>query len=184
LFPYREQAWGWAAVASAALFVAALVALAGCGGGGSSSSATAAATTGATGTTATVPKPPPNPEEGTTFVTLGSATGLGLILADSEGRTLYAFSSDAGGVPSCYGACEKAWPPLIISKGEPEPSNGASAAKLGIVERKDGTKQVTYAGQPLYAFTGDKSPGQANGNGASAFGGEWAALEGSGAPAG
>jgi predicted lipoprotein with Yx(FWY)xxD motif len=166
------------------LFLAALVALAGCGGGGSSSSATGAATTGATEPTATVPKPPPNPEEGTTFVTLGSATGLGLVLADSEGRTLYAFSSDSGGVPSCYGACEKAWPPLIITKGEPEPSNGASAAKLGIVERKDGSKQVTYAGQPLYAYSGDASPGQAKGNGASAFGGEWTALKGTGAPAG
>ena len=65
----------------------------------------------------------------------------------------------------------------------PEPSNGASAAKLGIVERKDGSKQVTYAGQPLYAFGGDKSPGQANGNGASEFGGTWSALKGTGAPA-
>jgi predicted lipoprotein with Yx(FWY)xxD motif len=156
--------------------------LAGCGGG-SGSSASEAATTAPAEKTATVPKPPPNAEEGTTFVTLGSSPGLGLVLADSEGRTLYAFSGDHGGVPSCYGACEKAWPPLIVTKGVPEPSNGASAAKLGIVERKDGSKQVTYAGQPLYAFGGDKSPGQANGNGASEFGGTWSALKGTGAPA-
>lgn len=158
--------------------------LPGCGGGSGSSSSSAATTGAAPEKTATVPKPPPNAEEGTTFVTLGSSPGLGLVLADSEGRTLYAFSSDRGGVPSCYGACEKAWPPLIISKGEPEPSNGASAAKLGIVERKDGSKQVTYGGQPLYAFGGDGSPGQAKGNGASAFGGTWTALKGSGTPAG
>jgi predicted lipoprotein with Yx(FWY)xxD motif len=160
-----------------------VIALAGCGGGSGSSSsgATASASTEAA---TTVPKPPPNAEEGTTFVTLGSSPGLGLVLADSEGRTLYAFSSDARGVPSCYGACEKAWPPLIISKGEPEPSNGASAAKLGIVERTDRSKQVTYAGHPLYAFSGDGSPGQAKGNGTSAFGGTWTALKGTGTPAG
>lgn len=162
-----------------------MLALAGCGGsGGSSSSATGGAATATTEKAATAPVPPPNAEEGTTFVTLGSAPGLGLVLADSEGRTLYAFSSDSGGVPSCYGACEKAWPPLIVGKGAPEPSNGASAKKLGIVERRDGSKQVAYGGQPLYAFSGDKSPGQAEGNGTSEFGGTWTALKGTGAPAG
>jgi predicted lipoprotein with Yx(FWY)xxD motif len=161
-----------------------VLALLGCGGGSTGSSSTAAATTAPGATTATVPKPPPNAEEGTTFVTLASSPGLGLVLADSEGRTLYAFSADSGGEPTCDGACEKAWPPLIVSKGEPEPSNGASAAKLGTAARKDGSRQVTYAGHPLYAFSGDKSPGEAKGNGASAFGGTWTALKGSGAPAG
>lgn len=160
-----------------------MIALAGCGGGSTSSGA-ATTTSASTEAAAPLPKPPPNPEEGTTFVTLGSATGLGLVLADSEGRTLYAFSSDKGGVPSCYAACEKTWPPLIVNKGLPEPSNGASANKLGIVERTDGSKQVTYAGQPLYAFGGDGSPGQAKGNGTSDFGGTWTALKGTGAPAG
>jgi predicted lipoprotein with Yx(FWY)xxD motif len=172
-----------AAVASAALFLIAVIGLAGCGGS-SSSSSIGSETTASGEATKTVPAPPPNPEEGTTFVTLGSAPGLGLVLADSEGRTLYAFSADAGGKPSCYGACEKAWPPLIVAKGEPEPSNGASAAKLGTTERRDGSIQVSYAGHPLYAFSGDKSPGQAKGNGATAFGGNWTALKGSGAPAG
>jgi predicted lipoprotein with Yx(FWY)xxD motif len=161
-----------------------VIGLAGCGGGSGSSSSAAATTASTPEKTATVPKPPPNAEEGTTFVTLASSPGLGLVLADSEGRTLYAFSSDGGGMPSCYGACAKAWPPLIVSKGVPEPSNGASANKIGIVERTDGTKQVTYAGQPLYAFGGDGSPGQANGDGASEFGGTWTALKGTGAPAG
>jgi predicted lipoprotein with Yx(FWY)xxD motif len=160
-----------------------VIGLAGCGGGSSGSSTGAEATAPSEAKT-TVPAPPPNPEEGTTFVTLGSAPGLGLVLADSEGRTLYAFSADAGGESSCYGACEKAWPPLIVSKGEPEPSNGASAAKLGTTERKDGSVQVTYAGHPLYAFSADQSPGQAKGNGTTAFGGRWTALKGSGAPAG
>ena len=165
------------------LILTIVVALAGCGGS-AGTDATGTATPKTAETTATVPKPPPNPEEGTTFVTLGSAPGLGLVLADSEGRTLYSFSADSGGDPTCYGTCEGSWPPLIVSQGEPEPSNGAAAAKLGTTERKDGSEQVTYAGHPLYAFSGDKSPGQAKGNGTSDFGGTWTALKGSGVPAG
>jgi predicted lipoprotein with Yx(FWY)xxD motif len=156
--------------------------IAGCGAGssaGSGSSSTAKATT-------TVPaaEPPPNAEEGTVFVSLGSAAGLGQVLVDSEGHTLYAFSGDGEGTPTCEGACAKAWPPLLVEQGEPEPSNGAGASRLGTVKRADGTRQVTYAGHPLYSFSGDRSPGQANGNGSTAFGGTWEALKGSGAPAG
>ena len=135
-------------------------------------------------TTTPVAEPPPNAEEGTVFVSLGSAAGLGQVLVDSEGHTLYAFSGDGEGTPTCEGACAKAWPPLLVEQGEPEPSNGAGASRLGTVKRADGTRQVTYAGHPLYSFSGDKSPGQANGNGSTAFGGTWTALKGSGAPAG
>jgi predicted lipoprotein with Yx(FWY)xxD motif len=156
--------------------------LAACGGGSSSGSSTAG-TTAAKTTTPPVAKPPPNAEEGTVFVSLGSAGGLGQVLVDSEGHTLYAFSGDAGGKPTCEGACAKAWPPLLDEAGEPQPSNGTSAARLGTTERPDGSTQVTYAGHPLYEFSGDKNPGDANGESSSAFGGTWTALKGSGAPA-
>ncbi len=167
---------------AAALLAAAVLgigALAGCGGGSGSSSTTA---TEAGKTTSAVPKPkppPPNAEEGTVFVSLGSAAGLGEVLVNSEGRTLYAFSGEA-----CEGVCAKAWPPLLDETGEPQPSNGTAAARLGTVERPDGTTQVTYAGRPLYSFGGDGAPGEANGDGESAFGGTWTALKGDGEPAG
>jgi predicted lipoprotein with Yx(FWY)xxD motif len=150
---------------------------AGCGGGSGSSTT---ASTEATKTAATPPvaKPPPNAEEGTVFVSLGSAPGLGEVLVDSEGHTLYAFSGE-----DCEGACAKAWPPLVDETGEPQPSNGTAAARLGTVERPDGSTQVTYAGHPLYTFGGDQQPGEANGAGQSAFGGTWTALKGSGTPA-
>jgi predicted lipoprotein with Yx(FWY)xxD motif len=158
--------------------------LAACGGGSSSSSSSTTATAPAKTKLPPVAKPPPNAEEGTVFVSLGSASGLGQVLVDSEGHTLYAFSGDTGGEPTCEGACAKSWPPLLDETGEPEPSNGTSAARLGTVERKDGTTQVTYAGKPLYEFGGDKKPGDANGQDSSAFGGTWTALKGSGTPAG
>jgi predicted lipoprotein with Yx(FWY)xxD motif len=163
------------------MLVVALGALTGCGGGSSSSSGSRS--TAATTTTPPVAKPPPNAEEGTVFVSLGSAAGLGQVLVNSEGHTLYAFSKDSGGSSACAGACTRAWPPLLIEHGEPEPSNGAAAARLGTITLPDGSRQVTYAGHPLYSFGGDKQPGEANGNGSSAFGGTWSALKGSGGPA-
>ncbi len=165
----------------AALALAA-AAPAGCGGGSSSSSTTA--TTAKTTATPPVAEPPPNAEEGTVFVSLGSAGGLGQVLVDSAGHTLYAFSRDGGGKSACEGACARSWPPLLVEHGEPEPSNGTSASRLGTITRPDGARQVTYAGRPLYGFTGDKQPGEANGNGTSAFGGTWSALKGNGTPAG
>jgi predicted lipoprotein with Yx(FWY)xxD motif len=171
------------ATALLAAAVLGVAALSGCGGGSSSSSTTSTSTTTKTTSTPPVAKPPPNAEEGTVFVSLGSAAGLGQVLVDSEGHTLYAFSGDSGETPTCEAACAKAWPPLVDENGEPEPSNGTSAARLGTVPRPDGTSQVTYAGHPLYAFGGDKQPGEANGNGSAAFGGTWTALKGSGSPA-
>jgi predicted lipoprotein with Yx(FWY)xxD motif len=168
---------------AAAIVIGALV-LAGCGGGGASSSSSSTAKTTTTSSLPAPPKPPPNAEEGTVFVSLGSAAGLGLVLADSEGHVLYAFSKDTPEASGCEGACAKAWPPLLVEEGEPEPSNGASAARLGTIARGDGTRQVTYAGHPLYTYSGDDRPGQAKGDGVSAFGGTWTALKGSGAPAG
>jgi predicted lipoprotein with Yx(FWY)xxD motif len=169
-----------AALLAAALMVTLL--LTACGGGSSSSST---ASTAAKDSTLPAPEPPPpNAEEGTVFVSLGSATGLGEVLVDSEGHTLYSFSADTGKTPTCVGACAKAWPPLLDESGEPEPSNGTAAARLGTVKRPDGTTQVTYAGHPLYTFSGDKKPGDATGQGSSAFGGSWTALKGSGEPAG
>jgi predicted lipoprotein with Yx(FWY)xxD motif len=171
----------------AALLAALVVAgaIAGCGGGSSSSSSSTTASKTKTKTTSALPapKPPPNAEEGTVFVSLGSVAGLGQVLVDSEGHTLYAFSKDSGTAATCAGACAKAWPPLTIAKGEPEPSNGTSAARLGTITGPGGETQVTYSGHPLYRFSGDKTPGEAKGDGASAFGGTWTALKGSGAPA-
>jgi predicted lipoprotein with Yx(FWY)xxD motif len=41
------------------------------------------------------------------------------------------------------------------------------------VRRADGSRQVTYAGHPLYRFGGDAAAGQANGQGSDDFGALW-----------
>ena len=116
---------------------------------------------------------------GAANVSLASVSDLGMILVDSKGFTLYDFHKDKGTKSSCSGACAEAWPPLT-TEGAPSVGNGAKASMVGTTSRDDGTEQVTYAGHPLYTFTGDKKPCEANGNDISAFGGEWYALLGNG----
>jgi predicted lipoprotein with Yx(FWY)xxD motif len=112
-------------------------------------------------------------------ISLASVGDLGKVLVDPQGMTVYDFHKDKGGTSTCYDACEAAWPP-VVSSGEPQAGNGASASMLGTVERKDGTMQVTYAGHPLYTFIEDQKPGEAKGNDISFFGGQWYAVMGNG----
>jgi predicted lipoprotein with Yx(FWY)xxD motif len=105
-------------------------------------------------------------------VGLENSNGLGKILVDSQGRTLYLFEKDQGTKSACSGACASAWPPVRDS-GKPVAGTGADAAMLGTTPRSDGKAQVTYNGHPLYLYSGDSSPGDANGQGLNAFGALW-----------
>ena len=69
----------------------------------------------------------------------------------------------------CTNACLSFWKPLTVSAA---PTGSSLPGTLGVTERPDGTKQVTYNGDPLYSFAEDQ-PGQATGDGfADAFGGQ------------
>ena len=102
-------------------------------------------------------------------------TGLGTILVDSTGRTLYLFEKGKGDKSSCAGACASAWPP-VITTANPMPGAGVSAAKLGTTRRSDGTTEATYNGHPLYTYAGDAAPGDTSGEGLNQFGAEWYVL--------
>ena len=99
-------------------------------------------------------------------------TGLGRVLVDARGRTLYLFEKDKRGMSACYGACATYWPPLV-SHAKPRPGSGVRASLLGVTKRRDGTRQVTYAGHPLYTFIADKKAGQTTGEGLKNFGAPW-----------
>lgn len=142
--------------------VGALV-IAGCGGGGSSSSSSGSAEEGGTELTSS----------GASTVSGAEISGLSTVLVDAEGMTVYEFTEDEGMTSVCYGECEAAWPPVVAS-GKPTAGEGAMSADLGTTKRKDGTKQVTYKGHPLYTFAADKAPGEANGNEVE---GTWFALD-------
>jgi predicted lipoprotein with Yx(FWY)xxD motif len=97
-------------------------------------------------------------------------TSKGKVLTDSSGMTLYTFKTDATtpGKSACNSGCSSTWPALTASN-VPTAVTGASGAFASIT-RDDGAKQLTYNGQPLYRYAGDKSPGQTNGDG---IGGVW-----------
>jgi predicted lipoprotein with Yx(FWY)xxD motif len=106
-------------------------------------------------------------------------TGLGQVIVDSRGRTLYLFEKDPRGHSTCSGICATYWPPLLTS-GKPTAIAGAKRSLLGTIGRADGTRQVTFAGHPLYFFSGDVKRGQTNGEGLKDFGAGWYALSPSG----
>jgi predicted lipoprotein with Yx(FWY)xxD motif len=185
-------------LAAGALALVAAMLIAGCGGGGSSSSAAGTeASEAAPAETAPKEEKPANEEAATkpaveaehegepTPVSLGEAAGVGKVLVDSEGMTLYYFEKDqkGSGRSKCEGACAEAWPPLV-TEGEPEAMKGVKGAMLGTIERQDGSTQVTYAGWPLYAFVEDKKPGEDNGTDSKAFGASWYPLHSNGKKAG
>ena len=89
---------------------------------------------------------------------------LGFFLTGPEGRTLYVFARDVPGTSNCYGNCEQIWPPLVVDPGPPVAPPGLPG-QLGTTTRRDGRRQVTYNGWPLYYWVGDTAPGQANGQG-------------------
>ncbi|MDA9003908.1 hypothetical protein N9J26_00290 [bacterium] len=89
-------------------------------------------------------------------------------LTTADGMTLYTFDKDKKGVSACYDGCAAKWPPYLAT-------NSVNAKKgWKMIERKDGTQQSVYKGQPLYTWVGDQKPGEATGDG---VGGVWHIVE-------
>jgi predicted lipoprotein with Yx(FWY)xxD motif len=93
----------------------------------------------------------------------------GTYLSDDEGHAVYMFTADSKATSKCTDACAKAWPPMMTS-GAPIAESGVNTALLGTIPR-DGSMQVTYAGMPLYYFSGDRAAGTTAGQGMDHFGG-------------
>ena len=118
-------------------------------------------------------------------VTTGSVAGLGTVLVNGEGFTLYMFEPDKqSGSSACYGECENLWPPVLLVDGVKAPLAGAgvNASLLGTTVRTGGIKQITYNGWPLYLWHGDSQPGLATGQGLDDSGGLWYVLDPDGMP--
>jgi predicted lipoprotein with Yx(FWY)xxD motif len=120
------------------------------------------------------------PEGGAATVSLKSVSGVDdKALVGPDGKTVYLFEGDENGKPTCSGACAGLWPPVTAS-GMPSAGSGLDQSKLTTVKRADGSTQVTYAGHPLYYYTGDSAPGTAKGQALKAFGAEWYVLNAKG----
>ena len=149
-----------------AVFGAALAALAvvltACGGGDDQGS-------GTTATTAVAQQA----AEGTVAV---ASTGLGEVLVDAKGRTLYVFTKDKSDQSVCSGKCAAAWPALTVS-GDATAGTGVQASLLSTAKQANGSTQVTYGGKPLYYFAGDTAAGDTKGQG---LNGVWFVVRGDG----
>lgn len=127
--------------------ITAALALAACGAGGSSGGASNAAGSDTSSTT----------------VSVRQLSGVGSVLVDHTGKALYSSDLEADGKIACDdAACNAFWKPVTLTGGKPTASAGAG--KLGVINRPDGSRQLTDNGKPLYTFSED-SPGKATGDG-------------------
>ncbi len=141
--------------ALAFLLVAALAA--GCGSSANSGGTNQPVATPSAPATATAPAVPTSPtlpastaqSSGTTIKTGNS--DLGEVLFDASGQAIYIWEVEKSEQPQCYGDCEQAWPP-VLTGGAPVAAGLVNATLLGTTSRTDGSRQVTYAGHPLYFY--------------------------------
>ncbi|HET7168818.1 MAG TPA: hypothetical protein VFI69_06410 [Candidatus Limnocylindrales bacterium] len=90
----------------------------------------------------------------------------GKIVVDGAGKTLYGFTPDEAGTPTCYDQCAANWPPVLADDAAAVSlGTGLDTSKLSVVDRTDGSKQVKYGEYPLYYFAADASAGDTNGQG-------------------
>lgn len=74
---------------------------------------------------------------------------FGEVLTTKYKEPLYTYEKDTSVASKCYDECAIAWPPFLVDY--PEDVSGEYSS----IERKDGTLQVTFNGQPLYTYAPD-----------------------------
>ncbi|WP_243869924.1 hypothetical protein [Streptomyces liangshanensis] len=111
------------------------------------------------------------------WVQLSAVTSprLGSHLINVNQATLYRFDQDTAqpSQSNCAGDCAAKWPPVTVQEGGKAYLAGVDPSQVGAIRRPDGTIQVTVGGWPIYRFSGDSGPGDANGQG---IGGTWFAV--------
>jgi predicted lipoprotein with Yx(FWY)xxD motif len=100
------------------------------------------------------------------------ATRFGKVLFAGNGRVVYGFTRDRRNGPSqCYGDCAAAWP-VYYAKGALTAGAGVKQSLLGTTRRRDGSRQVTYNGWPLYYYAHEKA-GEVKCQNVETHGGTW-----------
>ena len=122
---------------------------------------------------------------GGSSATISTATikGLGTVLVNSQGKTLYTFKPDNAKKVTCTGSCAAVWPPATLSgSGKPTASGGVKASLLSSDPNPSGGKVVTYNGWPLYTYVTDTKAGSARGQALNLNGGLWYVIGPDGQP--
>nr|WP_248843302.1 SCO0930 family lipoprotein [Streptomyces virginiae] len=98
---------------------------------------------------------------------------LGDHIVDGKGMTVYRFKPDTQWpmTSKCVGDCLAKWP--VVAPLEKAKDKGIVEKNYTVLNRPDGQKQQSVDCWPVYTFTGDKKPGDVNGQG---VGGTWYAV--------
>ena len=144
---------GFAAAAGLGSLALLLTACGGSSGSPSSSTTTSTAQPGGQATSAALSNVPP---PGSTVLHV-QKSGIGWVLAVSNGQVVYAYDKDPkGGTPACTGSCAQIWVPVTGSHPVASPADKGMGT-FGTVATSNGVKQITYNGSPLYTFKGAKA---------------------------
>ncbi|MFJ3976730.1 SCO0930 family lipoprotein [Streptomyces sp. NPDC090021] len=98
---------------------------------------------------------------------------LGEHIVDGRGMTVYRFKKDTAWpmVSNCVGDCLTKWP--VVPPVDKANAKGITEKNYRVMDRPDGKQQQTVDCWPVYTFSGDKKPGDTNGQG---VGGTWYAV--------
>ena len=161
----------------------ATIILASCGSqdqaGSGDSSAQVGAQTSASGEAAPAARDPVVAEKVTLEVR--DTEPFGAHLTDANGRAVYMFSRDETGSSACQDRCLQDWPPLL-QKGVLNAGTGVDQKSIGTIVRDGGTRQVTYAGRPLYYYVAEMASNTARVQNIRSHDGEWYLVSPSGEP--
>jgi predicted lipoprotein with Yx(FWY)xxD motif len=114
-------------------------------------------------------------------ISTASIKGLGTVLVNSQGKTLYTFKPDNAKKVTCTGSCAAVWPPVKVT-GKPTASGSVKASMLSSDPNPSGGQVATYNGWPLYTYVTDTSAGSARGQALNLNGGLWYVIGPDGNP--
>jgi predicted lipoprotein with Yx(FWY)xxD motif len=175
LRPPAYRLLGGSLLLGAAITVAACGSSASTGSGSGSGSSPSSGSAGSAGTSSSA-----------ATVSAKNVAGVGQVLINGRGQTLYLLTSEKGGKVTCTrsNGCTKFWPEINLPSGATAATagSGVQSSLLGTVKDASGILEVTYNGWPVYTFVGDSGPGVAHGQGMTSFGGTWYVLNSSGDP--
>jgi predicted lipoprotein with Yx(FWY)xxD motif len=149
----------------------------------SSSSSSQAAPAAASGSSSTSTAASGSSDPSTMFST-ASVSGLGTVVVDAKGHTVYVLTADGHTNVPCEDStgCTKIWPDLPFPGGTTSANagTGVQASLLGSMKQSDGETYPTYHGWLMYEYVAHTGPAQGHGEGVKSFGGTWYALDASG----
>lgn len=99
------------------------------------------------------------------MLTSRHAAGSNTVVADSRGMTVYVVRTKGGQAePVCAGRCTYVWHPVLLLDKQVSSVVPGTSLRAGVRPRPGGQSQLTLNGHRVYTYSGDRSPGDVNGD--------------------